>query len=361
MGIIWLFEELRKVYREEFSEYSIEEGDPLILVPLGTGPYRRLGCIVLWAPSDILEECIAQPTKLEGIIGFRKGIEQLLIRLFTNFYHMASHTYLPSYYQIEQKPVALLCTEIREFDRISETLRLRRDFTREEAAECLRRLVNLFTQTTAQVIEKHRGRVDQIWGNGLLAIFGEYLDTPEPSSRVACMRATIAAAELVEKFREVAESWLKTVFKMEKFQQTNNELITLVPAVAVDYGEVVFDYVGSAKHRVYMAIGDHINFVKQLTSMAGRTERDHSAPEFLLHQILALTRREAKNPDELFYLVAPILLSQAAYAGARHILSERDGTFNGSLRRGRSISLPGRFTPYLVHELWPENVDRTAS
>jgi class 3 adenylate cyclase len=273
---------------------------------------------------------------------------------------MEPHTYLPSYYQVGQKPVVLFCAEIREFDQLSEILRLRPDMERKEAAECLQRLVSRFLEIAAQIVEKepYHGRVDQIWGNGLLVVFGEYLmDSLEAKPRVACMRATIAAAEFVDEFRKFAQEWLLRDFKIEKFQGSSNERITLLPAVAVDYGDVVFDYVGSSQHRVYMAIGDRVNFVKQLASIAGRTELDDINTEFLLRQLITLTRGSLPTLDEQFH-VAPILLSQTAYTWSRHILKDKQGAPVGTVHQARIMHIAGKPTQYPVYELWPENVDR---
>ncbi len=359
--MLWIFRELRKLFPDEFAGHSISRDDTVLLIPLGMGAYQRLGCIVMWAPSKNLMKCLDDSKRYENLIAFRKGTEQLIVRIFRNFYHMEPHTYLPSYYRIGEKPVALLCPEIAEFDRISEILRVCRHLDDEAAAECLRKLVNRFSETVAQVVEQphYRGRVDQILGNCVLVVFGEYLDTPDPNPKPVCARAVFAAAELEMKLRQVMQSWLDDDFDFDQFCKGNNEQITLAPAIGIDYGKVVFDYVGSHKKRVYMAVGERVSFVKNLASLAGRENHDAfvtDSPRMRFCPVM----QYIPSGNQQSGRTAPILLSQSAYTWSKHVLKERPGDPAGTVHHSRTIRLPGRPTLYSVYELWPENVDHTA-
>lgn len=354
-----LFQQLAELFPQEFADITVSEGDSLLVLPLGTDEHRRLGGIMLWSRSGCLQECFQDYHEQERILSFKRGIEQLLIGLFTNFYQMTPHTYLPSYYRVERKPVALLCAEIRDFDRVSEILRQRYDFERDKSLECLSRLVNRFSEKAAEVVERvpYRGRVDQIWGNGLLAVFGEYMDIQEPTPRLACMRAVAAAADLVEECSNVLDDWLENDFQYEHFLIYNNEHISLNPVVAVDYGEVVFDYVGSLKNRFYMSIGDHVNFVKQLASAVGNTE---PSIDYNFTMRLLPNRASASVTDSTTKLEEPpIILSQASFTGSKHILKPLPTMTAKSLEQPWKIRLPGRHMLYSVYQIWPENVDRT--
>jgi class 3 adenylate cyclase len=358
--IALLLEHLSVLHSEEFAGLSPVEGEKIILIPLGTGDYGRLGCFVLWGPGDTLAKTFQNSRKQEGLAAFRMAVEQMLIRLFTNFYQIGSQTYLPSYFRVERKHVALLCAEIRGFDRISEILRYRHDFGREKAAECLRILVNRFSECTAQIIEKYKGRVDQIWGNGLLAVFGQYLDTEDTSSSVPCIRAAMAAADIVERARDVLKSWLWDDFKFPEYLALHSEHTELDPIVAVDYGDVVFDYVGSTKNRVYMSVGDHVNFVKQLAVAVGRTESGDSDLDPLVRQLKALINKTNNNAGAQL-LNPPILLSQSAFTGAFQVLQFTENDAADWKHKHRTIRLPGKPTLYSVYEIGPENVSRQAS
>ena len=368
-SVIDLFNELSKEefdgvsVAEEFDGVSVAEGDWIIVIPLGVDRYGRLGGIILWDKSDKLAEIFREPDEKERLIVFRSGIEQLLIGLFTNFYQMTPHTYLPSYYCVEQKPVALLCAEIQDFDRVSEILRHR--FGPEKALDCLSKLVNRFSEKAAEVIERepYRGRVDQIWGNGLLAVFGEYMDIHKPSPELACKRAVAVAADLIEESVRVFERWLCHDFQYEDFLKYHNEHISLRPVVAVDYGYVVFDYVGSSKNRVYMSVGDHVNFVKQLATASTRSDlSDNAYHPIMRHLIMRQLSMEGAAASAVIAQLddPPIILSQAAYTGSRHILVPLPYMPEISPQQARKIMhLPGKTTIYSVYEIWPGNVDRT--
>lgn len=359
--LAWMFGEIKKCFPDEF-EKSLNEGDALLLIPLGTSEYSRLGCILVWASPESLKESIDNAVRYEALIVFRKGMEQFIVRLFKNFYHMEPHTYLPSYYRVGIKTVALLCAEIAEFDRVSEILRKSHHLETEAARECLRKLVNSFSEKVAQVVGKKccRGRIDQIGGNRLLVVFGEYLDTPDPSPRSVCSRAVLAAATLAKELREVIRSWLDDDFDFVQFCKDNNEQIILGPAIAVDYGKVVFDYIGSPQRRMYMAIGDHVNFVKQMASIVGRIGPDGLAVECIMQPSFT-TMQTTPFGFHQINQAAPILLSQSAYASSMHILKDKQGDVRDRVHQARTIRLPGRPTPYSVYEIWPENVNDAAS
>lgn len=154
-------------------------GDWIIVVPLATKEFARLGAVVAWAPGDTLESTFNNPTVREGLVLFRLYVQRLLTSLFSNYYNMGQETYLPSYQCPGVKAVTLLCAQIRGFERLCQIVQQRGDSTAEEKSKCLRSLVSGFTETTADIVEAIGGRIDQLWGSGLVAVFGEYLHTPQ--------------------------------------------------------------------------------------------------------------------------------------------------------------------------------------
>jgi class 3 adenylate cyclase len=353
----WLIKELCDLNKEDISgPLEIMGSDEVILVPLSTSKYSRLGYFILWAPGETLTSIYNDVSKQDGLIVFSNTMEKLLIRLFTNFYQMTEETYLPSYFRVERKRVALLCAEIRGFDRISQILRQRHDLGRDGAAQCLRRLVNRFTEAAATIVEKYDGRVDQIWGNGLLAVFGQYSITSSEHPGSSCMEAAMAAAEIVESCNDLFESWLNEDFQARDHVEVYSEQISLYPFATIDYGDVMFDYIGSAKNQFYMAVGDHVNFVKQLASVAGRAEFGIDDYENLLRQIKTIVR----TPDEQLSL-PPILFTQPAFRWAVDTLQYTKKNPANWEYYHRTIRLPGRPFPYSVYEIWPENVKRQVS
>jgi class 3 adenylate cyclase len=270
---------------------------------------------------------------------------------------MQSHTYLPSYYQTDTKRVTLVCVEIRDFDRAATILRQRYDFDEAKRTQCLRGLVNRFNEIATRIVEKYHGRVDQVWGSGIVAVFGEYLDTQDASPRPGCKRALTMAAEFVQEFQIVAADWLKTDFCMEKYEGEYNAFVNVSPAVALDHGEVFFDYVGSPSHRVYMALGDRVDFIRQLAGVAGRIIQDnthtHSHPDMAGQQ--ARSGVICWLPE---YQGPPILLSQPVHKWAKDILLDQGGSPTGEVHVPFLISLPGRSERFPVYGIRPENVVR---
>jgi len=317
-------------------------GDRIIVAPLPTKDFTRLGNVVIWAPSTALESKFNDPVTREGLVLFRKDMQRLLIRLFSNYYDMAPETYLPSYQCPGMKPVTLLCAQIRNFDRICQIIHHRRDLEPSEQSECIRSLVNSFTETTADISERLGGRVDQLWGSGLVAIFGEYLHTPEITPRPGCQDALEAAAEVVEALDKLADTWLESEFRIDAFKKMYADQVDIKAVIAIDHGAVMFDYIGGGRHRVFMAVGDRVNFVKQLASAAG-----------------SQTRPSNENEDEAT-LACPILLSQPAHEWARHVLRDRSTERVGAVHRQSMIDIPGMPWPVPIYAIWPGNVDRKA-
>ncbi len=339
--------------RSEFGGHGPRRGDTVLVLPLGSLPYARLGFFILWSPQTGLKASVENMVLRERRAAFRGGIAQLMIRVFTTFYRMEPHTYLPSFCQPATKKVTLLCVEMWNFEGIARVLKLRHDLDHSQQVACLRSLVNRFTRAAAEIVEQHRGRTDQMWGSGLLAVFGEYLDTPGFSERPGCMRAVTAGAEMVSAIRDEIQSWLQKEFLLSEHTLHNAEYIKIAPVVAIDHGEVNFDYVGSHKHRVYMLFGDRVDFVKSLAAMAG-TSRFSSLGDLAVAQHdapLAIAPGESEGP--------PILLSGSAHKLASEILRDRPGAKVGEAGRGRIVRSSGE-RDYIVYPLFPENVERLA-
>jgi class 3 adenylate cyclase len=200
--------------------------------------------------------------------------------------------------------------------------------------------VNSFTETTAQIVERLGGRIDQLWGSGLVAVFGEYLHTPEITPRPGCQDALEAATEVVQALDRLAGSWLQTEFRIDDFKKMYADHVDIGAAIAIDHGDVMFDYIGGARRRLFMAVGDRVNFVKQLASAAG-------------------SQRRPPHEDEAS-LASPILLSQPAHEWAQHVLKDGSGQQVGAVHRQSMIEIPGMPWPVPIFAIWPDNVDRAA-
>ena len=278
--IKWLFDKCKANRSKEFLGLpEIKNNDIIIIIPLGAGQYNMLGSFFLWTSGDALRNFVDGSFNYERLIAFRKSMEQMLIRIFTNFYQMNEHTYLPTYYQVEPKEVALLCAEIRGFEKIYETLQKETQLNENEKADCLRRLVNRFSKISAEVIEECNGRIGQQWGNSLLAFFGENVTTTDRTGSSYCLYAVQSAATIIEKFPDKVKKWLKKDCCLKEINRLRYEKkIELTPeiVIAIHYGLASFDYIGSLRNLAYMAIGDSVNLVKQLANVAGRRTKSKS-------------------------------------------------------------------------------------
>lgn len=316
------------------------ETQGVIVIPLARERYRRLGAVVLFGCAENQSTPLNKGRSGEAFVEFGRGVSRLLVRVFTNYYRMQPHTYLPSYFCTKRKKVALLVAEVRHFDWISHLLISRDDMNPDQRRACLCELLNCFSETVADVVERYRGRIDHMWGAGLLAVFGEYLDTERDAAVDSCMRAIQAAAQAVELFDRAKNSWIISSFRIDEFRKQHTEHLATGLAAAISYGGVEFDYVGSRDHRSYMAFGDHVSLVKDLVSCASRTVLDSVS-----------SRR----------LEAPILVTQPAFLQARQsCIRDAPGQQTGAVDANAHLQLPTTGVGIPAYSLWPSNVSATA-
>jgi class 3 adenylate cyclase len=304
---------------------------PIVNVFLAREKFQRLGSFVFLADGS-------KPggRDLENFFFFGRAVSRLLVSIFAESHDMQPFTYLPSYYEPQRRRVALMSAEVRHFDLIADIL-TRRNWSDAQQRHCLSDLVNRFSETVGTVVERFKGRIDQVWGAGLVAVFGEYLDTDADAGMSTCMRAVQAAAEAVTSFDDARKKWFSQEFLLDRFRMQHNQHVTTGLAAAITFESVQFDYIGSKDHRSYMAL-DHLTAVKALAAMAHRTELD-----------------DKDNPR----LAAPILVSQAAFMNARRsCIRPKPNQRAEELDAGVFLKIRGSQTPVPIFQLWPENISR---
>ena len=104
-----------------------------------------------------------------------------------------------------------------------------------------------------------QGRIINFFGTKLLAIFGEHEDNPSKAATSAVYAATL----MVKKFRELKLEFLEKAFG-KNYDIEHNESIDINLGVGVDYGKVLFEYLGNERHRDYTVIGEHVSFAEFL-------------------------------------------------------------------------------------------------
>ncbi|KPQ01029.1 MAG: two component signal transduction system response regulator with gyanylate cyclase domain [Bacteroidetes bacterium HLUCCA01] len=140
----------------------------------------------------------------------------------------------------ENRIVSVLFADIRGFTRLSGQLR---------PAEVVEFLNDFWSVMSGQV-RLHRGSVNKLLGDGMLAVFGapvSYMDNQE--------NAVICALEMVKALDEVNQ----------KYSQRLGQDIQI--GVGINTGEVVVGNVGSSDYMEYTVIGDTVNIAHRLEQM----------------------------------------------------------------------------------------------
>lgn len=115
----------------------------------------------------------------------------------------------------------------------------------------------------SKIITRSKGRVERFFGTGLVAIFGEHDDE---YSRAAAS-AVYAATKMINKFEEMEPILLKRTV-CEDYEIEYNHHVNINLAIGIDFGTVLFEYLGDDHHQKFTAIGDHVNMAEHLMNQA---------------------------------------------------------------------------------------------
>ncbi len=139
----------------------------------------------------------------------------------------------------EIREISIMMSDLRGFTALSATLR----------PDQVIRFLNRYLGKMVEIILDHRGIIDEIIGDGILAFFGAPEDLENhPELAVACA--------------------LKMQVAMEEINPRNEAdgLPHLEMGVAVNTGEVVVGNIGSEKRAKYGAVGSQVNFTGRVES-----------------------------------------------------------------------------------------------
>ncbi len=139
----------------------------------------------------------------------------------------------------EEKRLAILFSDIRNFTTFSEKL----------PPYDVIHLLNRYFHLMFEAIRRHRGRVDNIMGDGILALFGV------EQSEGAALDAVRAGLEMIERVQQL-EPYVKSTYGTECF----------TTGVGIHYGEAVMGTVGSGDTKRTTVIGDSVNFASRIES-----------------------------------------------------------------------------------------------
>lgn len=256
-------QELGKLTHILQCEFHDELFENPILVPFNFGD-ANLGTFCLWGDGGAnYTASIIENGLLNRIAAIYFGLRDFLNK---ECGRLLPETYLPSLFSARWFRVAVLKADIHNFAPLSEMLR--NIYGRRAAPQTkeVSKILNEHCQEMARVIQQEgQGRIDRFIGPGLTAIFGEHDDHPIK----AAAGAVYAALKMVENFRPLREKFLLQAFG-EHYDVEFNEATDIYLGIGVDYGTVLFDYLGDDDHREYTILGDHVNFANLLCHEAGR-------------------------------------------------------------------------------------------
>ncbi|MGI8955957.1 MAG: CHASE2 domain-containing protein [Chthoniobacterales bacterium] len=211
---------------------------------------------------------------------------------------------------------ALIMTDLRGFTTMSEEM---------ESHQLVKQL-NEYLSAMVEDIFAARGSVDKFIGDAILAVWG-HLNSSGPKEDVRL--ALQAVLRMQESLRRLNDEWTKR--GLRNFQM----------GVGLNYGEVVFGNIGSAKKMEPTVIGDTVNVTARLESLTKNYGRDllvgEAAAELLRDQFrLQFVDRVAvkgkTKPLDLYAVIGPAeqkleaILEEylALFAAARNAYRGRD-------------------------------------
>lgn len=270
------------------TSVDIENEEALIL------PFNfrelNLGIFVIWGERNPKKK--HKPSE-DIILGWISSWYHYLSKYFKREFRMDERTYIPSYYTVGWKPVAVLFADIRNFTPLTEILR-NRYYHDEDKTDIkggnipvknsknglqkgstnksiiLRTIINDFCSKMSEIIQNENlGRIDKFIGDEIMVIFGEQDETP---SKIVC-NAIYIAIKMVNEFKNLKNKWQEMAFGKE-YEFEFNETVEIDMGIGIDFGKVFFEYLGDKAHREYTAVGDHVNFASRLQGMAAREDEE---------------------------------------------------------------------------------------
>lgn len=139
----------------------------------------------------------------------------------------------------EEKNLAILFADLRDFTPFAEA----------QPPYDVIHALNRFFRHMGRAVTRHRGRIDNYLGDGLMALFG--LDDAEEAAALQAVRAGLAMLEEMDRFK----SYLQTAYGR-----------TLEVRVGINCGDVIVGSIGSEQSMRVTAIGDAVNLASRVES-----------------------------------------------------------------------------------------------
>lgn len=192
----------------------------------------------------------------------------------------------------EKKRVAVMFVDLKGFTSLSE----------EMEPEDVVILLNRFFSYMIPIIFRHKGTLDKLIGDGIMAVFGSPIDDPD-----SCLNAVKAALDMFtvlntlnsdlrhdDKTLAIKDA-IRMYGRLEKASSIELEnsidmgrkidlesdidmrrRVTikkgLEMTIGINYGELVAGFMGSEQHLNYTVVGDVVNAAQRIQSLAGSNE-----------------------------------------------------------------------------------------
>ncbi|MBF0467578.1 MAG: adenylate/guanylate cyclase domain-containing protein [Desulfamplus sp.] len=174
----------------------------------------------------------------------------------------------------EKKQVAVMFVDLKGFTSLSESME----------PEDVVILLNRFFSHMIPVIFRHKGTLDKLLGDGIMAVFGSPIEDPE-----SCLNAVKASLEMFTVLnilnRDIKHEGtnpqtqkgydIKNRIEMRSGIEMRREISIDNPlemTIGINYGELVSGFMGSEQHLNYTVIGDVVNAAQRIQSLAGSNE-----------------------------------------------------------------------------------------
>jgi len=144
----------------------------------------------------------------------------------------------------EKKKAAVIFIDLKGFTAMSENMQ----------PEDVVGILNRFFSHMIPVIFKHKGTLDKLLGDAIMAVFGAPIDDKE-----SCLNAVKTALDMFAALKDLN----KATGKDEK---------CLEMTVGINYGELVSGLVGSEQNLNYTVIGDTVNVAQRIQAIAGTNQ-----------------------------------------------------------------------------------------
>jgi len=141
----------------------------------------------------------------------------------------------------DRKVVTVLFSDIRNFTRITETLK----------PDQLVALLNEYFTEMAGVIFESRGSLDKYIGDAIVAVFGSLISLENPSRT-----AVQAATHMMKRLSNLRERW------------RNRYGVEMEMGIGINTGEVFLGNIGSPERMEFTVIGDTVNIASRFSGIA---------------------------------------------------------------------------------------------